>query len=52
LLDVPLGLGDPDEVPEPPAVPVSRPGDLYLLGAHVSCPKCGKKSKLENALRK
>jgi len=27
---------DPDEdlVPEPPAVPVSRPGDLWLLGAH------------------
>ena len=27
---------DPDEdlVPEPPAVPVSRPGDLWLLGPH------------------
>jgi ParB-like chromosome segregation protein Spo0J len=45
-------INDPDEVPEPPAVPVSRLGDLWLLGAHVSCPKCGKQSKLENALRK
>lgn len=23
-----------DDVPEPPAVPVSRPGDLWLLGSH------------------
>ena len=28
------GLTDPDEVPEPPAEPVSKPGDLYLLGDH------------------
>src|SRR4051812_45671770 len=28
------GLTDPDDVPEPPAVPVSRPGDLWLLGRH------------------
>src|SRR6185437_13609542 len=26
------GLGDPDEVPEPPADPITRPGDLWLLG--------------------
>jgi site-specific DNA-methyltransferase (adenine-specific) len=26
--------GDPDDVPEPPAVPVSKPGDLYVLGKH------------------
>jgi DNA modification methylase len=26
--------GDPDDVSEPPAVPVSKPGDLYLLGKH------------------
>lgn len=26
--------GDPDEAPEPPANPVTRPGDLWLLGAH------------------
>ena len=28
------GSGDPDEVTEPPAVPVSVPGDLWLCGAH------------------
>ena len=28
------GLTDPDEVPEPPACPVVRSGDLWLLGPH------------------
>jgi DNA modification methylase len=28
------GLTDQDEVPEPPAVPVSRPGDLWQLEEH------------------
>ena len=28
------GLTDPDEVPEPPTEPVSKPGDLYILGDH------------------
>jgi DNA modification methylase len=28
------GLTDPDAVPEPPDEPVTRPGDLWLLGAH------------------
>jgi 16S rRNA G966 N2-methylase RsmD len=28
------GSGDPDDVPEPPAEPVSVLGDLYILGAH------------------
>src|SRR5664280_1392304 len=28
------GLTDPDEVPEVPEKPVSKPGDLYLLGEH------------------
>jgi hypothetical protein len=28
------GLTDPDEVPEPPVDPVSRKGDVWLLGAH------------------
>ena len=26
--------GDPDDAPEPPAEPVTRPGDLYRLGPH------------------
>ena len=25
---------DPDDVPDPPAVPVTKPGDLWLLGEH------------------
>jgi DNA modification methylase len=30
----PEELGDADEVPEPPAEPVTRPGDVWLLGRH------------------
>lgn len=26
--------GDPDEVPEPPADPITKPGDIWLLGKH------------------
>jgi DNA modification methylase len=28
------GLTDPDEVPAAPAVPISKPGDVWLLGEH------------------
>jgi len=28
------GLTDPDDVPEPPADPITQPGDLWHLGAH------------------
>ena len=28
------GLTDPDAVPEPPAEPVTQPGDLWVLGEH------------------
>jgi DNA modification methylase len=28
------GDGDEDEIPEPPADPVTRPGDLWILGRH------------------
>jgi DNA modification methylase len=36
LLELPAksGLTDDDETPEPPAVPVSRPGDVWRLGPH------------------
>jgi len=30
----PDGQTDPDEIPEPPAQPVSQPGDVWLLGKH------------------
>jgi ParB-like chromosome segregation protein Spo0J len=33
------GLTDPDAAPEPPAVPVTRPGDVWALGRH--CLLCG-----------
>jgi hypothetical protein len=52
LADKTEGLTDPDEVPEPPAQPVSQPGDLWLLGAKVTCPKCRKHTPLERAIRK
>jgi site-specific DNA-methyltransferase (adenine-specific) len=32
--DVPPLLGDPDEIPDPPAAPVTMPGDLWQLGPH------------------
>jgi len=31
---VPDGLNDPDEVPEPPAEPITKLGDVWLLGEH------------------
>lgn len=34
LLEPSAGLCDPDEVPEPPEEPISKPGDLWTLGAH------------------
>ena len=30
----PEETGDPDKVPEPPAEPVTKPGDVWLLGRH------------------
>jgi hypothetical protein len=32
--DANAGLTDPDDVPEPPAEPVTQPGDVWLLGRH------------------
>lgn len=29
-----LGLTDPDDVLEPPTVPITRPGDIWILGEH------------------
>lgn len=33
---------DADEVPEPPKKPVSKLGDVWLLGAYYECEACGK----------
>lgn len=32
-----------DEVPEPPAEPITKPGDLWLLGVYYECDTCGKR---------
>ncbi len=51
LLDpgVKEGLCDPDEVPEPPDEPITRPGDLWLLGDHRLL--CGDSGKTEDVDR-
>lgn len=33
-LEPQAGLTDPDEVPEPPEEPITKPGDLWVLGTH------------------
>ncbi|OHB58810.1 MAG: hypothetical protein A2Y12_00210 [Planctomycetes bacterium GWF2_42_9] len=40
------GLTDEDAVPEPPKEAITKPGDLYILGGKVTCPKCGKEHSL------
>jgi DNA modification methylase len=43
------GLCDPDEVPEPPVEPVTRPGDLWQLGRHRLL--CGDATRSEDLAR-
>jgi DNA modification methylase len=49
LLGSKEGLTDPDDVPEPPAQPVSRLGDLWILGKHRLL--CGDSTKAEDVTR-
>ena len=35
-----------DEIPEPPAVPITKPGDLWLLGVYYEC-ECGEQHDLQ-----
>ncbi|MGE4048656.1 MAG: site-specific DNA-methyltransferase [Acetobacteraceae bacterium] len=45
------GLTDPDDVPDVPTNPVSRPGDVWLLGAHrLVCGDCTDAAVVEQAL--
>jgi hypothetical protein len=46
------GLTDPDDAPPVPEHPVSQTGDLWLLGAKVTCPKCHKATPLERAIKR
>lgn len=45
------GLTDPDEVPEPPAAPVTALGDVWVLGRHrIVCGDCTDALVVEKAL--
>lgn len=37
------GNTDPDEIPEEPKTPATKPGDIWLLGAYFECEACKKK---------
>lgn len=39
-----------DEVPEPPADPITKPGDLWLLGAYWLCEDCGRRFTYDEGL--
>ena len=47
--DAEEGLTDPDVAPDPPAEPVTRPGDLWVLGDHRLL--CGDATKAEDMKR-
>ena len=46
LIGTPNTGFDPDEVPPAPVDPVSRTGDLWVMGASVTCPKCKKTTRV------
>jgi DNA modification methylase len=47
--EIPGGNTDPDEIPEEPADPVTRPGDMWTLGDHRIL--CGDSTKPEDVAR-
>ncbi|MCK1616589.1 site-specific DNA-methyltransferase [Bradyrhizobium sp. 159] len=45
------GLTDPDEAPEPPQVPITKMGDVWLLGRHrLICGDCTKRETVAKLL--
>jgi len=45
------GLVDPDEIPEPPAIPTTKPGDLWVLGDHrLLCGDAGSAADVDRLL--
>jgi DNA modification methylase len=48
-LDPVEGNTDPDEVPEPPAKPITKPGDLWILGNHRLL--CGDSTNIQHVER-
>jgi len=43
------GLTDEDEIPEPPKEPITKPGDLWIMGEHRLL--CGDAAKLDDCLK-
>jgi len=51
LADPVVGLTDPDDIPAVPEHPVSRPGDLWVLGTHrLVCGDCTDPATVERVL--
>lgn len=48
-LDPAEGKTDPDDVPEPPAEPITKPGDLWILGNHRLL--CGDSTNIQHVER-
>jgi DNA modification methylase len=49
--DANAGQADPDAIPEPPDEPLTKPGDLWLLGKHrLLCGDAGKPDDLDRLL--
>jgi ParB-like chromosome segregation protein Spo0J len=45
------GLTDEDHIPDPPPEPITKPGDLWLLGAYWECEDCGTQYQYEEGLK-
>jgi hypothetical protein len=49
VLDAEEGNTDPDDVPEPPTDPITKPGDLWILGNHRLL--CGDSTNIQHVER-